>query len=398
MNTEKIPVTLVTGFLGSGKTTLLNHLLSQQHGKRLAIIENEFGEIGIDDALLVDANGSGGIFKMNNGCLCCTVKDDLVSTLITLHERRAEFDQVIIETTGVANPVGVLKTFLLNEDLQDMFSVDAVVTLVDAAHILDHLDREECREQIACADLVIVNKIDLVSEAKLLEVEAAIKGMNPLASLVRQLRSAMQSDQIFGLHAFMSAPALLGESANTSRKEDECNHDHEHGQCNHDHNHDHDHGHKDAHDHNHGQGHEQGQDCNDPAGKCGHDHSHDHSHGNGHAHEHSHHHDIDLQSVSIQVEQTIDKSKFNTWFAALLLKEGDRLYRVKGILHFQGEDALVVQAVHRVVETTRTTGSAAPTANNGQKQSIISRIVFIGKIGQAEKAEIETGFKACLQV
>lgn len=389
MNTEKIPVTLVTGFLGSGKTTLLNHLLSQQHGKRLAIIENEFGEIGIDDALLVDANGSGGIFKMNNGCLCCTVKDDLVSTLITLHERRAEFDQVVIETTGVANPVGVLKTFLLNEDLQDMFSVDAVVTLVDAAHILDHLDREECREQIACADLVIVNKIDLVSEAKLLEVEAAIKAMNPLASLVRQLRSAMQSDQIFGLHAFMSAPALLGESANTSRKENDCNHDHEHGQCNHDHNHDHDHGHEDAHDHSHGQGHEQVQDCNDPAGKCGHEHEHGHSH----------HHDIDLQSVSIQVEQLIDKGKFNTWFAALLLKEGDRLYRVKGILHLQGEAPVVVQAVHRVVETTRTAGSAVQTAaKSDQEQNIISRIVFIGKIGQAEKAAIETGFKACLQV
>jgi G3E family GTPase len=384
MTSEKIPVTLVTGFLGSGKTTLLNHLLSQQHGKRLAIIENEFGEIGIDDALLIDANGSGGIFKMNNGCLCCTVRDDLVTTLTTLHERRAEFDQVVIETTGVANPVGVLKTFLLNEDLQEMFSVDAVVTLVDAAHILDHLDREECREQIACADLVIVNKIDLVSEGKLLEVEAAIKSMNPLAALVRQQRSAMPSNQIFGLNAFMSAPTLLGQRASESGEGSNCAH--EDGQCGH--NHDHDHGH----DHDCGHAHEHTEECDDKEGHCSHDHGH------APAHKHSHHHDIDLQSVSIQVEQPIDKAKFNTWFAALLFNQGDRLYRVKGILHFHGEEPLVVQAVHRVVETTGRTGSSQATAANEQKNKTTSRIVFIGKIGQAEKVEIETGFKACLQV
>jgi G3E family GTPase len=384
MTSEKIPVTLVTGFLGSGKTTLLNHLLSQQHGKRLAIIENEFGEIGIDDALLIDANGSGGIFKMNNGCLCCTVKDDLVTTLTTLHERRAEFDQVVIETTGVANPVGVLKTFLLNEDLQEMFSVDAVVTLVDAAHILDHLDREECREQIACADLVIVNKIDLVSEGKLLEVEAAIKSMNPLAALARQQRSAMPSNQIFGLNAFMSAPTLLGQSASESGEGSNCAH--EDGQCGHNHDHDH------AHDHDCGHAHEHTEECDDKEGHCSHDHSH------AHAHEHSHHHDIDLQSVSIQVEQPIDKAKFNTWFAALLFNQGDRLYRVKGILHFHGEEPLVVQAVHRVVETTGRTGSSQAAAADEQKNNTTSRIVFIGKIGQAEKVEIETGFKACLQV
>lgn len=384
MTSEKIPVTLVTGFLGSGKTTLLNHLLSQQHGKRLAIIENEFGEIGIDDALLIDANGSGGIFKMNNGCLCCTVKDDLVTTLTTLHERRAEFDQVVIETTGVANPVGVLKTFLLNEDLQEMFSVDAVVTLVDAAHILDHLDREECREQIACADLVIVNKIDLVSEGKLLEVEAAIKSMNPLAALVRQQRSAMPSNQIFGLNAFMSAPTLLGQRASESGEGSNCAH--EDGQCGHNHDHDH------AHEHDCGHAHEHTEECDDKEGHCSHDHGH------AHAHQHSHHHDIDLQSVSIQVEQPIDKAKFNTWFAALLFNQGDRLYRVKGILHFHGEEPLVVQAVHRVVETTGRTGSSQAATADEQKNNTTSRIVFIGKIGQAEKVEIETGFKACLQV
>ncbi|OPZ89273.1 MAG: putative metal chaperone YciC [bacterium ADurb.Bin425] len=392
MTSEKIPVTLVTGFLGSGKTTLLNHLLSQQHGKRLAIIENEFGEIGIDDTLLIDANGSSGIFKMNNGCLCCTVKDDLVTTLTTLHERRAEFDQVIIETTGVANPVGVLKTFLLNEDLQEMFSVDAVVTLVDAAHILDHLDREECREQIACADLVIVNKIDLVSEGKVLEVEAAIKSMNPLAALVRQQRSAMPSNQIFGLNAFMSAPNLLGQSATESGEGSNCAHEGEQCGHNHDHGHDHDCGHGHDHGHINGHVHEHTHECDDKEGHCSHDHGH------AHAHEHSHHHDIDLQSVSLQVEQPIDKVKFNTWFAALLFNQGDRLYRVKGILHFHGEEPLVVQAVHRVVETAGRTGSSQATAANEQKNKTSSRIVFIGKIGQAEKVEIETGFKACLQV
>lgn len=180
--TDKIPVTVLTGFLGAGKTTLLNRILSEHHGKRIAVIENEFGEIGIDQALVINADEE--VFEMNNGCICCTVRGDLIRILSNLMKRRDRFDHILIETTGLADPGPVAQTFFVDEDIRRQFRLDAVVTVVDAGHVHLHLeDSRECREQIAFADLIILNKTDLVNDAAVAAVTAQIKQMNQLAQV-----------------------------------------------------------------------------------------------------------------------------------------------------------------------------------------------------------------------
>jgi G3E family GTPase len=163
---KKIPVTVLTGFLGSGKTTLLNRILTENHGKRIAVIENEFGEIGIDQALVINADEE--VFEMNNGCICCTVRGDLIRILGNLMKRRDKFDHILVETTGMADPGPVAQTFFVDDDLRDLFSLDGIVMLVDAKHVHLHLeDSNECKEQLAFADVLVLNKNDLVTSADL---------------------------------------------------------------------------------------------------------------------------------------------------------------------------------------------------------------------------------------
>jgi len=181
---KKIPVTVLTGFLGSGKTTLLNRILTENHGKRIAVIENEFGEIGIDHALVINADEE--VFEMNNGCICCTVRGDLIRILGNLMKRRDKFDHILVETTGMADPGPVAQTFFVDEDLRELFVLDGIVTLVDAKHIQLHLeDSSECKEQIAFADVLILNKTDLVTEAELEALERRVSGMNSMARVLR---------------------------------------------------------------------------------------------------------------------------------------------------------------------------------------------------------------------
>jgi len=199
--TEKIPVTVLTGYLGAGKTTLLNRILTEPHGKRFAVIVNEFGEVGIDNDLVVGADEE--VFEMNNGCICCTVRGDLIRIIDGLMKRKGKFDAIIVETTGLADPAPVAQTFFVDEDVSARTKLDAVVTVVDAKWLGERLkDAPEAKNQIAFADVIVLNKTDLVTEAELAEVEAKIRAINPYAKLHRTQRSAVALDAVLGKNAF----------------------------------------------------------------------------------------------------------------------------------------------------------------------------------------------------
>lgn len=202
METNKtIPVTILTGFLGSGKTTLLNRILKENHGKKIAVIENEFGEVGVDHELVIGADEE--IFEMNNGCICCTVRGDLIRILGQLMKRKDKFDYIIVETTGLANPAPVAQTFWVDDEMKEQMSLDAIVTVVDTKHVWLHIeDSSECMEQIAFADIILLNKIDLVNEEQLVELENKIKRMNPQAKLYRTRDADIDMQEILNVKAF----------------------------------------------------------------------------------------------------------------------------------------------------------------------------------------------------
>jgi len=213
---DKTPVTILTGFLGAGKTTLLNRILTGEHGLRIAVIENEFGEIGVDHELVISADEE--IFEMNNGCICCTVRGDLIRILGNLMKRREKFDHILIETTGLADPGPVVQTFFADDEMKEKLFVNAVVTLVDARHILLHLDdSDEAREQIAFADVILLNKCDLVSEDDLAALEVRIRAMNALAKIHRTTGADIAIDKVLDVggfnldHAMEVSPHFLEE-------------------------------------------------------------------------------------------------------------------------------------------------------------------------------------------
>ena len=206
-NNEKVPVTILTGFLGSGKTTLLNRILTDEHGKRIAVIENEFGEVGIDQGLVINADEE--VFEMSNGCICCTVRGDLIRVLGNLMKRRDKFDYVLVETTGLADPGPVAQTFFMDDEIGSEFALDGIVTLVDAAHIDQQLGRsDESTEQVAFADVLVLNKTDLVSSESIDELESRLREMNRMARLVRSERANVPVETVLNLGAFDLDQAL----------------------------------------------------------------------------------------------------------------------------------------------------------------------------------------------
>ncbi|MBL55889.1 MAG: cobalamin biosynthesis protein CobW [Flavobacteriales bacterium] len=201
MTNQRIPVTILTGFLGAGKTTLLNRILSENHGKKIAVIENEFGEVGVDNELVIDADEE--IFEMNNGCICCTVRGDLIRILTRLTKRKDKLDMILVETTGMANPAPVAQTFWVDNDLQEQFSLDAIITMVDAKHVHLHInDSDECKEQIAFADIAILNKSDLVSSGELEQIEATVRSMNAMCEIYTAENAAVDLNKLLNVNAF----------------------------------------------------------------------------------------------------------------------------------------------------------------------------------------------------
>ncbi len=355
---EKIPVTVLTGYLGAGKTTLLNRILTEPHGQKFAVIVNEFGEIGIDNELVVGADEE--VFEMNNGCICCTVRGDLIRIMENLMRRKDKFDAIIVETTGLADPAPVAQTFFMDQDVQDAARLDAVVTVADAMWLKDRLkDAPEAKNQIAFADVILLNKTDLVTPEQLREVEARIRAINPYAKLHRTVKAQVPINEVLGRNAFDLDRILEIEPAFLEAD----SHDH----------HDHDHGHHHHHDHDH-----TGPDCDHPS------HKHDHAHGHGGL---KHYHDEDMQSVAFQIDGDVDPEKFMPWINNYVQTEGGNILRSKGILAFKGEPKrFVFQGVHMVLD-----GDVQREWREGEKRT--SKIVFIGR--DLKRDEIEKGFMAC---
>jgi G3E family GTPase len=354
---DKVPVTVLTGYLGAGKTTLLNRILSEPHGQKYAVIVNEFGEIGIDNDLVVGADEE--VFEMNNGCICCTVRGDLVRIIDGLMRRKGKFDAIIVETTGLADPAPVAQTFFVDETVGRKTKLDAVVTVADAKWLSERLkDAPEAKNQIAFADVILVNKTDLVKADELAEVEARIRGINPYARVHRTERCKIALPEVLGRNAF-DLDRILDIEPDFLHGDD---HDHHHD-------HDHDHGHADGHDHDRDHGHDH----------------HDHGHHHGGL---KHYHDEEMQSLSLSTAKPLDADKFFPWVQDLVQKEGPSILRCKGILSFKDDpERFVFQGVHMILD-----GDHQREWKEGEKRD--SRIVFIGRNLPQDK--IREGFEACV--
>ena len=336
---EKIPVTVLTGYLGAGKTTLLNRILSEPHGRKFAVIVNEFGEIGIDNDLVVGADEE--IFEMNNGCICCTVRGDLVRIIGGLMRRKGKFDAIIVETTGLADPAPVAQTFFVDPEIGRKTKLDAVVTVADARWLKDRLhDAPETKNQIAFADVILINKTDLVTAPQVGEIEARIRAINPYARLHRTERCTVPIAEVLHRNAFDLdrildiEPHFLEPESNHSEKS------HEHG----------------------------------------HDHGHDHG---GLAH----HHDEEVRSLALRTDKALDPGKFFPWIQNLVAQEGAKILRTKGILAFKDDpQRFAFQGVHMMLD-----GDHQRDWRADEKRE--SRIVFIGR--ELPEDLIRKGFEEC---
>ncbi|THU48802.1 hypothetical protein C4D60_Mb06t02840 [Musa balbisiana] len=346
---SRVPATVITGFLGSGKTTLLNHILTSQHGKRIAVIENEFGEVDIDSSLVASHSSvSEDIVMVNNGCLCCTVRGDLVKMLLKLvKNKRDKFDHIVIETTGLAKPSPVIETFCSDELVARYVKLDGVVTLVDCKHAMRHLDEvkprwvvNEAVEQVAYADRIILNKTDLVNEAELDALTNRIKLINGMAQIKQAKHSHVDMDFVLGIGGYDLDRIETDVQV-------EANHDKGH--------------------------------------HCGNGHDHHGEHG---GHHHDHVHDSSVTSVSIVSEGTLDLDEVNDWLERLVDEKGEDLYRMKGVVSVNDSTGrFVFQGVHSMLD-------GCPAKPWGPDEKRINKLVFIGR--NLDEAALRKAFKGCL--
>lgn len=328
MSTPLIPATILTGFLGSGKTTLLKRVLSEAHGSRIAVIENEFGEENIDNDILVQ-DSEQQIVQMSNGCICCTIREDLRATLADLAARRRTgelmFDRVMIETTGVADPGPVAQTFFMDDEVASQYLLDSVLTLVDAKHAQQQLDsRLEAQRQVGFADQIFISKADLVSADDVAALQHRLAHMNPRAKQSVVHFGEVPLNQVLDLRGFNLNAKL--DIDPEFLKADEHDHDHDH---------------------------------------------HDHAHGEHCDHPHHHHHDDDVKSFVFRSDKAFDPAKLEDFLGAIVQIYGPRMLRYKGVLNMKGIDRKVVfQGVHQLMGSDL----AAPWGNEPRQ----SKLVFIG--------------------
>jgi G3E family GTPase len=336
-----IPVTVLTGYLGAGKTTLLNRILSEDHGHRYAVIVNEFGEIGIDNELILNTDEE--LFEMNNGCICCTVRGDLIRTMHGLLSKDRNFDAIVVETTGLADPGPVAQTFFVDGFLRSKTELDSVTTVVDAKHVeLRLADSREALEQIAFADQIVLNKTDLVGEEELRSIEAHLRRLNPMAPIHRAQRCNVRLGAILGRGGFNLNRITELEPDFLDPPHGDPGHVHDE-HCDHDH-HEHDH----------------------------HDHEHDHG----------------IRSISLRTDKPMDRRKVARWLTALTKNQGPDILRAKGIIDVKDNNRrLVFQAVHMILE-----GDLQREWREGEPR--YSRMVFIGR--NLNEAELKSGFEACV--
>ncbi len=335
-----IPATILTGFLGAGKTTLLKRVLSEAHGQKIAIIENEFGEENIDNDILV-SESKEQIVQMSNGCICCTIREDLREALQLLAAKKRkgllDFDRVVIETTGLADPGPVAQTFFMDEEIAESFLLDSILTLVDAKHAQAQLDdRQEARRQVGFADQIFLSKTDLVAQEETDALIHRLKHMNPRAPIQAVHFGEVPIKDVFDLRGF-NLNAKLDIDPDFLKEDD-------HGHAHHDHDHHHDHA--------------DGESCDHPS----------HQQGAGH----HHHHDDDVKSFAFKSDRAFDPAKLEDFLGAVVNIYGPRMLRYKGVLHMQGTDKKVIfQGVHQLMGS-----DLGPDWAEGEARS--SKMVFIG--------------------
>ncbi|SFD86032.1 CobW family GTP-binding protein [Paracidovorax konjaci] len=344
-----IPTTILTGFLGSGKTTLLKRVLTEAHGQKIAVIENEFGEENIDNDILV-TDSKEQIVQMSNGCICCTIREDLRETLQLLAAKRRkgllEFDRIVIETTGLADPGPVAQTFFMDEEIAETYLIDSIITLVDAKHAAQQLnDRQEARRQVGFADQIFLSKTDLVTAQETDALIHRLKHMNPRAPMKAVHFGEVPISEVLDLRGFNLNAKLDIDPDFLKEEGGHHDHDHDHGDHAHGHDHDHDHAH--------------GEQCSHPS----------HQHG---SHGHHHHHDDDVKSFVYRADRPFDPAKLEDFLGAIVNIYGPRMLRYKGVLNMQGTERKVIfQGVHQLMGS-----DLGPQWAEGERRQ--SKMVFIG--------------------